>query len=101
MYEFGTDFVARCIAGEGLETAIKRQWKLKAGPGVILSDNPNTEETTISVTGEDYTAGTGIDITNGVISLDADYGASFEMTIDPNTYVVTAVLKDQNGNTLG
>ena len=56
----------------------------------------------ITITESDYTAGEGIDInSNGVISIDAEYGASLEMTIDPNTYVITTVLKDQNGNTLG
>ena len=56
----------------------------------------------ITITESDYTAGDGIDInSNGVISIDAEYGASLEMTIDPNTYVITTVLKDQNGNTLG
>lgn len=56
----------------------------------------------ITITESDYTAGDGIDINpNGVISIDADYGASLEMTIDPDTYVITTVLKDQNGNTLG
>lgn len=170
---FGVDFIARCLAGEGLETANKRQWKLQAGPRIILSDNPATQTTTISATGDDitvddelsltsenpvqnkiitdalrykpdtvisngtkvanqkimqltraqydaiqnkdpntyymitddaidegYTAGTGIDITNKVISLDADYGSSIEMTIDPDTYVVTATLRDQNNNVL-
>lgn len=47
------------------------------------------------------TAGSGIDITNDVISLDANYGASFELSINSSTYVLTATLKDQNGNTLG
>jgi hypothetical protein len=46
-------------------------------------------------------AGAGIDITNDVISIDANYGASFELSINSSTYVVTATLKDQNGNTLG
>ncbi len=56
----------------------------------------------INFTHDSYRAGTGIAISNNaVISLDADYGASLEMTIDPDTYVITTVLKDQNGNTLG
>ena len=56
----------------------------------------------INFTHDSYRAGTGISISNnGVISLAADYGASLEMTIDPDTYVITTVLKDQNGNTLG
>ena len=56
----------------------------------------------INFTHDSYKAGTGININeNGVISLNADYGASLEMTIDPDTYVITTVLKDQNGNTLG
>lgn len=46
-------------------------------------------------------AGAGIDITNDVISIDANYGASFELSINSSTYVITAALKDQNGNTLG
>ena len=58
------------------------------------SDNINITETT-------YTAGTGIAIdNNGEISLDADYGATFELSMNSSTYVITAVLKDQNGNTL-
>ena len=52
---FGVDFIARCLAGEGLETANKRQWKLQAGPRIILSDNPATQTTTISATGDDIT----------------------------------------------
>lgn len=56
----------------------------------------------INFTHDSYRAGTGISISdNAVISLNADYGASLEMTIDPDTYVITTVLKDQNGNTLG
>lgn len=56
----------------------------------------------VVITESDYTAGEGIDInSNGVISINADYGASLEMTIDPDTYVITTVLKDQNGNVLG
>ena len=56
----------------------------------------------INFTHDSYRAGTGISISdNAVISLNADYGASLEMTIDPDTYVITIVLKDQNGNTLG
>lgn len=56
----------------------------------------------ITITESDYTAGEGININpSGVISIDTDYGASLEMTIDPDTYVITTVLKDQNGNTLG
>lgn len=50
---------------------------------------------------EGLQAGSGIDITNDVISLDANYGASFELSINSSTYVLTATLKDQNGNTLG
>lgn len=45
--------------------------------------------------------GTGIDVDGNVISLDANYGASFELSINSSTYVLTATLKDQNGNTLG
>ena len=65
--------------------------------GYIAYDSDN-----ITITESDYTAGEGINInSNGVISIDADYGASLEMTIDPDTYVITTILKDQNGNTLG
>lgn len=45
--------------------------------------------------------GTGIDVDGNVISLDANYGASFELSINSSTYILTATLKDQNGNTLG
>ena len=56
----------------------------------------------ITITESDYTAGEGININpNGVISIDAEYGASLEMTVDSDTYIITTVLKDQNGNTLG
>ena len=56
----------------------------------------------INFTHDSYRAGTGININdNGVISISANYGASLEMSIDPDTYVITTVLKDQNGNTLG
>lgn len=46
-------------------------------------------------------AGTGLDLDGNVINLDIDYGASFELSINSSTYVITATLKDQNGNTLG
>lgn len=56
----------------------------------------------ITITESDYTAGEGININpNGVISIDAEYGASLEMTVDSDTYIITTALKDQNGNTLG
>ena len=55
----------------------------------------------IRITEDSYTAGEGISINeNGVISIDAAYGASFELSIDPSTYVITAVLKDQDGTAL-
>lgn len=52
------------------------------------------------------TPGTGITITNNTISTTAlpgttKYGASLDLTIDPTTFVVTATLKDQDGNALG
>ena len=28
MYEFGVDFIARCLAGEAIGEAKKKQWKL-------------------------------------------------------------------------
>ncbi len=46
-------------------------------------------------------AGTGLDLDGNVINLDINYGASFELNINSSTYVMTATLKDQNGNTLG
>lgn len=56
----------------------------------------------IQITETSYSAGAGIDINqNGVISLAADYGSSIEMSIDPDTYIITTVLKDQNGVQLG
>ena len=61
---FGVDFIARCLAGEGLETANKRQWKLLAGPRIILSDNPATQETTISATGDDITVDSELSLTS-------------------------------------
>ena len=170
---FGVDFVARCLAGEGLDTANRRQWKLQAGPRILLSDNPATQTTTISASGDEitvdselssssenpvqnkvitnalsykpdtvinggtkvanqkimqltrqqydaiqdkdtntyymitddmsdyqYTAGTGINITNNVISLSARYGATIELDVNTSTYVVTATLRDQSNNVL-
>ena len=68
----------------------------------IQNKDPNTYYMiTDDAADEKYTAGEGIDITDGVISLDVQYGASLEMTINPNTYVLTATLKDQDGGTLG
>lgn len=173
--DFGMDFVARCIAGESLEVANSRQWKLIAGDNIHLDNDPATETTTISADGGQgpsitvddalslvsenpvqnkvitaevntkptcvlpngtvlsgqkfmaltkaqydaiqnkdsntyyyitddaagYSAGTGIDITNGVISLDADYGAGIALTLNSSTYVLTANLIDQNGTPLG
>lgn len=56
----------------------------------------------INFTHDSYTAGSGIAISeNGVISLTADYGASFELSLNSSTYEITAVLKDQNGEVLG
>lgn len=46
-------------------------------------------------------AGTGLDLDGNVMNLDINYGASFELSINSSTYVMTATLKDQNGNTLG
>lgn len=48
MYEFGVDFIARCLAGEAINEAKKKQWKLVAGDHIILQDNPEDETTTIS-----------------------------------------------------
>lgn len=62
--DFGIDFIARCIAGEGLETANKRQWKLQAGPRILLNDNPETQITTISATGEDITVDDALSTTS-------------------------------------
>lgn len=74
----------------------------KAQYDAIASKDANTYYMiTDDASDEQYTAGDGIDITNGVISLDVQYGASLEMTINPNTYVLTATLKDQDGSTLG
>ena len=55
---------------------------------------------TDDTTADQYTAGTGIDITNGVISLDVDYGATLELDVNSSTYVVTATLRDQNNQVL-
>ena len=48
MYEFGADFIARCLAGEAINEAKKKQWKLVAGDNIILLDNLEDETTTIS-----------------------------------------------------
>lgn len=73
----------------------------KAQFDAIQSKDPNTYYMiTDDTTADQYTAGTGIDITNGVISLDADYGATFELDINSSTYVITATLRDQNNQVL-
>lgn len=41
-------------------------------------------------------AGTGIDITNDVISVDMPVGSSINVTVDPSTYVLTMTLYDQD-----
>ena len=121
MYEFGIDFVARCIAASAKENITKQLGNVVIK--VITKEEYDSIEhdgntvyyvvdgdkvvqylgsDNITIIGTDYTAGDGININpDGVISIDADYGASLEMTIDPDTYVITTVLKDQNGNTLG
>ena len=48
MYEFGVDFIARCLAGEAINEAKKKQWKLVAGDHITLLDNLEDETTTIS-----------------------------------------------------
>lgn len=48
MYEFGADFIARCLAGEAINEAKEKQWKLVAGDNIILLDNLEDETTTIS-----------------------------------------------------
>lgn len=153
MYEFGVDFVARCLAGEALAKAGEVALDLVAGDNIDITYNSSTGETVISNTIEvddelslssenqvqnkvitdalrykpdTYTNETKVAnqkivqltraqydaiqikdpdtyymITDDVISIDADYGASLEMTINPDTYVITTILKDQNGNTLG
>ena len=52
------------------------------------------------------TPGTWITITNNTIATTSlpgttKYGASLDLSIDPTTFVVTAQLKDQDGNALG
>lgn len=153
MYEFGVDFVARCLAGEALAKAGEVALDLVAGDNIDITYNSSTGETVISSTIEvddelslssenqvqnkvitdalrykpdTYTNETKVAnqkivqltraqydaiqikdpdtyymITDDVISIGADYGASLEMTINPDTYVITTILKDQNGNTLG
>lgn len=153
MYEFGVDFVARCLAGEALAKAGEVALDLVAGDNIDITYNSSTGKTVISSTIEaddelslssenqvqnkvitdalrykpdTYTNETKVAnqkivqltraqydaiqikdpdtyymITDDVISIGADYGASLEMTINPDTYVITTILKDQNGNTLG
>ena len=55
----------------------------------------------INITEDSYRGGNDITITNGVIDFTGQYGYSVEMTIDPDTYVISLKLKDQDGNQLG
>ena len=65
------------------------------------------QQTALNKKQDTLTAGTGITIdANNEISTTAlpgttKYGASLDLTIDPTTFVVTATLKDQDGNALG
>lgn len=92
-----------CLSTSGTKVYGQKIVQLtKAQYDAIASKDANTYYMiTDDAADEQYTAGEGIDITNGVISLDVQYGASLEMTINPNTYVLTATLKDQDGSTLG
>lgn len=154
MYEFGVDFVARCLAGEALAKAGEVALDLVAGDNIDITYNSSTGETVISNTIEvddELSLSSENQVQNKVItdalrykpdtytnetkvanqkivqltraqydaiqikdpdtyymitddvkpSVSADYGASLEMTINPDTYVITTILKDQNGNTLG
>lgn len=55
----------------------------------------------INITTDSYRGGEDISITNGTINFTGNYGHSVEMTMDPDTYVVSLKLKDQNGVQLG
>lgn len=92
-----------CLSTSGTKVYGQKIVQLtKAQYDAIANKDANTYYMiTDDASDEQYTAGEGIDITNGVISLDVQYGASLEMTINPNTYVLTATLKDQDGSTLG
>lgn len=64
-------------------------------------------QTALNKKQDTLTPGTGITIdANNEISTTAlpgttKYGASLDLTIDPTTFVITATLKDQDGNALG
>lgn len=55
----------------------------------------------INITSDSYVGGNDITITNGVIDFTGQYGYSVEMSMDPDTYVISLKLKDQDGNQLG
>ena len=55
----------------------------------------------INITTDSYRGGNDITITNGVIDFTGQYGYSVEMSMDPDTYVISLKLKDQDGNQLG
>lgn len=63
-------------------------------------------QTALNKKQDTLTPGTWITITNNTIATTAlpgttKYGASLDLTIDPTTFVITATLKDQDGNALG
>lgn len=55
----------------------------------------------INITSDSYVGGNDIAVTNGVIDFVGQYGYSIEMSMDPDTYVISLALKDQYGNQLG
>ena len=96
----------------------EKQDTLTAGANVQINNN------VISATDTTYTAGTGLNLNGTEFSVDlttiaeksdlpttaaevhalpdtTKYGATLTLAIDSSTYVVTATLKDQDGNTLG
>ena len=48
MYEFGVDFVARCLAGEALAKADEVELNLVAGDNIDIIYDSSTDETIIS-----------------------------------------------------
>ena len=50
MYEFGVDFIARCLAGEALEEARSNVNHLVAGPNISIQHDAPNHQTIISNT---------------------------------------------------
>lgn len=58
--------------------------------------------TTRTVNGKALTTNITLDASDvGALADTTKYGATFTLTMDSSTYVITATLKDQDGNTLG